>query len=168
MDAADDPAAGRSARHLLHLGFAIHGEQRHAERKGGGDLGLFLDGVAVGDTVRGSAGGEHIVRLGERGDVEAAAQADEQLEDFRRRIGLHRIEHFGVRQRLGEVQIVLTDDVEIDDEARSVVGARFKKFADACGHLHKAPYPAGGVATEVNLLRRAPFRTIADALTSLR
>ena len=138
MDAADHPAAGRGARDLLHLGLAIHGEQRDAEREGGGDLALFLDGVAVGDAVGRGAGGERVMRLGERGHVEAAAQAGKQLEDFRRRIGLHGVEHLGVRQRLGEVQIVLTDDVEIDDEAWSVIGTRFKKFADACGHLHKS------------------------------
>ena len=52
MDAADHPAAGGGARDLFDLGFAIHGEQCHAEQKRFGDLALFLDGVAVGDAVR--------------------------------------------------------------------------------------------------------------------
>ncbi len=101
-----------------------------------------------------------------RGDVEAAAEPGQKLEDFRRRIGLHGVEHLGVRQRLGEVLIVLAHDVEIDDEAGSAIGAMLEKFADACGHRHPAPYPAGGVAAEVNLLRRARFRTIAEPLAS--
>ena len=134
MDAADHPAAGRGARDLLHLGLAIDGEQGHAEPEGGGDLALFLDGVAVGDAVGRGAGGEHVVRLGDRGDVEAAAEAGQQLENFRRRIGLHGVVHLGVRQHLGEVQVVLADDVEIDDEAGSVIGTLLQKFADACGH----------------------------------
>ena len=93
VDTADHPAAGRRARHLLDLGLAVDREQRDAEAEGLGDLALFLDGVAVGDPVGRRAGGEHVVRLGDRGDVEAAAQPDQQLEDFRRRIGLHRVEH---------------------------------------------------------------------------
>jgi hypothetical protein len=97
MDAADHPAAGRGARHLLHLGLAIDGEQRDAEPKGLGDLALFLDGVAVGDAVGRRAGRQHVMRLGNRGHVEAAAEAGQQLEDFRRRIGLHGVEHLGVR-----------------------------------------------------------------------
>ena len=45
------------------------------------------------------------------------AELGQQLEDFRRRVGLHGIEHLRVRQRLGERQIVLADDVEVDHQA---------------------------------------------------
>ena len=162
MDAADHAAAGRGARHLLDLGLAVDREQRDAEPEGFGDLALFLDGVAVGDAVRRRAGGEHLVGLGQRGDVEAAAEIGQQLEDFRRRIGFDGVEHLGVRQHLGEVLIVLAHDVEIDDEAGSVIGAMLEKFADACGHATQLPDPAGGVAAEVNLLRRARSRVIAE------
>jgi hypothetical protein len=51
-------------------------------------------------------------------DVEAATDPDQELEDLRRRIGLHRVEHFAVWQRLGKVQIVLAHDIEVDARGR--------------------------------------------------
>ena len=152
MDAADHPAAGRGARDLLDLGLAVDGKERDAEREGGGDLALFLDGVAVGDALGRRAGGERGFGLAHRGDVEAAAELGQELQDFRRRIGLDGVEHFGVGQRLGEAQIVFADDVEVDHEAGSFIAALLEKFADACGHLDPLPDPAGGVAAKVNLL----------------
>ena len=136
--------------------------------EGFGDLALFLDGVAVGDAVRRGAGGEDLMGLGQRGDIEVAAEIGQELEDFRRRIGLHRVEHLGVRQHFGEVLVVLPHDVEIDDEAGSVIGTMLEKFADTCGHATQLPDPAGGVAAEVNLLRRARPRVIAELRTSPR
>src|SRR5262249_49723481 len=100
------------------------------------------------------------------GDVEAAAEPGEQLEDLRCGVGLDGIEHFAVGQRLGEIEIVLADDVEVDYQTRSVIAALLEKFADACGHRHPLPDPSGGVAGKVNLLRRARFRTIAEPLAS--
>ena len=99
MDAADDARAGRRAGDLLDLGLAVDREQRDAEPEGGGDLALLLDGVAVGDAVGRAAGRQHRLGLADRGDVEAGAELGQQLEDFRRRIGLHRVEHPGVGQR---------------------------------------------------------------------
>ncbi len=139
MDAADHAAAGRRARDLLHLRLAVDREQAHAERVGGGDFALLLDRVAVGDAVGRAAGREHGLRLADRGHVEARAEIGEQLQDRRLRIGLHGIEHARVRQRLGESQIILADDVEIDDEAGSLVAALLQEFADACGHLRISP-----------------------------
>ncbi len=46
----------------------------------------------------------------------------EQVENLGRRIGLDGVEHPRVRQRLGEIDIVLAHDVEIDDQARAVFG----------------------------------------------
>jgi len=42
MDAADHPAAGRGARHLLDLGLAVDGEQRDAELERGAISLSFL------------------------------------------------------------------------------------------------------------------------------
>ena len=97
------------------------------------------------------------MRLRQRSHVEAAAEPGQELEDFRRRIGLDGIEHFGVRQRLGEVLIVLADDIEVDDKAGSAVETLLQEFADTRGHSHHSPNPTGGVAAKVNLLRRARF-----------
>ena len=63
MDTADHAAAGRSARHLLDLGLAVDREQGHAEAEGFGDLALFFDSVAVGDSLRGRASGEDLMGL---------------------------------------------------------------------------------------------------------
>ena len=49
------------------------------------------------------------------------AELGQQLEDLRRRIGLHRVEDLGVGQRLGEGEIVVAHDIEVDHEAGSVV-----------------------------------------------
>jgi hypothetical protein len=44
------------------------------------------------------------------------------------------IEHLRVRQRLGEGQIVFSYDVEVDDQARAVVGPLTQELADARSH----------------------------------
>jgi hypothetical protein len=142
MDAADDAAAGRDAGDLLDLGLAVHRKQRHAERSSGRDLALLLDRVAVGQALGRGAGGEHRLGLAHRGDIEAGAELGQELEDFRRRVGLHGIEHLGVRQRPGEGRIVLADHFEVDDQTGSLVLAVLEKFADACGHSSRFPYCA--------------------------
>ena len=124
MDAADHAAAGRGARDLLDLGLAVDGKQRDAEPEGGGDLALLLDGVAVGDAL----GRARRRRARPRSRCTEAtskqrAELGQQLEDFRRRIGLDGVEHLGVRQRLGEGQVVLAHDVEVEHQAGSVIGA---------------------------------------------
>jgi hypothetical protein len=79
------------------------------------------------------------IRLGHRGDVEARAELGQELEDLRRRVGLHGVEHLRVGQRLGEGEIVLAHHVEVEHEAGSFVVRRFREFADACGHLELLP-----------------------------
>jgi len=144
QDAAEHPRTGRGARDLLHLGLAVDREQPHAERKGAGDIALLLDRVAEGDAIGRRACGERHLDLGNRGGVEAGAEAGEQRQHFRRRIRLDGIEHARVRQRVGEGKVVLAHDVEIDDEARSVVAAIAQKFADALGHGALPNRPMGG------------------------
>ena len=139
VDAADHAGAGRGAGDLLDLGLAVDGEQRDAEPEGGGDLALLLDRVAVGDAVRRGAGGEHRLGLAHRGDVEAGAELDQELEDLRGRVGLDGVVDLAVGQRLGEGIVVVADDIEVDHEAGSFVGAALEKFANACGHLDLAP-----------------------------
>ena len=67
---------------------------------------------------------EHDFDLGHRSGVEARAEPGQERQHLRRRIGLHGVEHARVGQRLGEGLIVVAHDVEIDDEARTVVVAR--------------------------------------------
>ena len=114
---------------------------------GARDVAFLLDGVAEGNAVRRGAGGEHHLDLGDRGGVEAGAERGEELENFRRRIGLHGVEHARVRQRLGEGQIVVADDVEIDDEARTIITAVAQKLADALGHGALPSYSSRGGPT---------------------
>src|SRR5262249_54827004 len=110
----------------------------HAERKGPRDVALLLDGVAIGDAVGRGASRQHHLDLGDRGGVEAGAQLGEQAQDLRRRVRLHGVEHARVGQRLGEGLVVVTDDVEIDDQAWCVVfplrASLAEELADALGH----------------------------------
>ena len=116
-DAAEHPAARRRAGDLLDLGLAIDREQAHAERIGSRDVTLLLDRVAVGDAVRGGAGREHHLDLGDRGGIEAGAESGKQRQHLGRRVCLHGVEHARVRQSLGEAEIVFADNIEVDDEA---------------------------------------------------
>ena len=115
--------------------------ETHTERVGARDVALLLDGVAIGDAVRGwrrprapsrSTGIEAVSK-------HEARSKRKQRRHFGRRIGLHGVEHARVGQRLGEVQIVLADHVEIDDEARPVVLmgrlAGTQKITDARSHM---------------------------------
>ena len=90
--------------------------------------------LPIGDAIRRRAGRERHLDLGDRGGVEAGAEAGEQRQHFRRRVGLHGVEYARVGQRLGEAEIVFADDVEVDDEAWPVVVAIAQKIADARGH----------------------------------
>ena len=76
--------------------------------------------------------------LDDRSRVEARAERREQREHLRRGIGLHGVEDARVGQRLGEGEIILAHDVEIDDEARADVAAfktaRAQEFLDTIGH----------------------------------
>ena len=134
-DATEHAAATRGAGHLLDFGFAVDGEQADAERERRSDLGLFLDGVAVGNAVGAGAGFEHGSGFADRCDIERAAEAGEEFQDFRGRIGLHRVVYLGVRQHSGEAVIVFADDIKIDDEAGAAPGPVLEKFANARGHF---------------------------------
>ena len=137
-NAAEHAAPGAARRDLLDLGLAIDRIEANAEREGARDIALLLDRVAIRDAVGGGAGGEHHLDLRDRGGVEAGAQPGEQRQHFRRRVGLHRVEHARVGQRLGEAEVIVAHDVEVDDEARLVVLAAClavtQKIADALGH----------------------------------
>ena len=128
QDAAEDAAAGRGAGDLLDLGLAVDREQPDAELIGARDVALLLDGVAVGDAVGRGAGRQHHLDLGDRGGVEAGAERGQQRQHLRRRIGLHRVEHPRVGQRLGEGVVVVAHDVEVDDEA----GPSSSRFRGGC------------------------------------
>ncbi len=153
VDAADDAGAGGRAGDLLDLGLAVDRVKRHSQRKGGRDLALLLDRIAVGDALGQRAGGERRLRLGNRGDVETGAELGQELEDVGRRIGLDRVEHLAVGQRPGKRQVVLAHHVEIDHQAGAVVLAVLQEFTDACGHRDLAPYPATAACRLVNLLQ---------------
>ena len=75
---------------------------------------------------------------GVKAALEAGAEAGKEREHLGRRVGLHGVEHARVGQCLGEAEVVLADDIEIDDEARPVVMAVLLAIAqevtDARGH----------------------------------
>ena len=101
---------------------------------GARDVPFLLDRVAEADPIRRRAGGEREFDLGDRGRVEARAEIGEQVQDLGRRIGLYRVEHPRVGQRVGEAEIIVAHDVEIDDEAWSVLAVGGEEFLDAIRH----------------------------------
>ena len=139
QDAAEHFRARRGARDLLDLGLAVDGEQADAERVGARDVLFLLDRVAEADALGRRAGGQRLLDLGQRGGVEARAEARQQIENLGRRIGLDGVEHARVGQRAGEAEIVLAHDVEIDDEARPVFAVAGEEVPDAVSHERHPP-----------------------------
>ena len=133
-DAAEHFRAGRRAGDLLDLGLAVDRVKAHAERVGARDVTLLLDRVAIGDAVGRRAGRERHLDLGDRSGVEAGAKLRQEREHFRRRIGLHGVEHAGVGQGLRKHRVVVAHDIEVDDEARPVIAAIAQEVADALSH----------------------------------
>ena len=153
-DAAEDLAARGGARDLLDLLAAVDREEADAALEGGGDVALLLDGVAVGDALGGGAGGERHVDLGNARAIEGRAEAREQLQHFRLGIGLDRVEDAAVRQRLGEGEVVLAHDIEVDDEAGAVGSSVAEEIADTVGHSRALPSERVETAGPLLLARR--------------
>ena len=97
-------------------------KEPHAKRIGARDVALLLDRIAEADAIGRRAGGERSARSRRRRPCRSRSRAREQREHFRRGIGLHGVEDARVRQRLGEAEIVLAHDVEVD--ARGKVRCR--------------------------------------------
>jgi hypothetical protein len=94
----------------------------------------FLIVVAVADAIGRRAGGHRLLDFDDRSSVETRAEPDQQIEDRRIGIGLDGVEYARVRQRLGEPVIILAHDVEIDDQARSVLAMVRQEIHDAIRH----------------------------------
>ena len=132
-------APGARAGQLLDLRLAIDGKKADPERIGPGDVPFLLDRVAEADAVGRRAGGDRLLDLGQRGRVETGTEPGEQIENLRGRIRLDGVEHARVGQRLGEAQIVLAHDVEIDDEPRAVPAIEGEELPDAVSHERHPP-----------------------------
>ena len=129
-----DAGFPRGAGDLLDLGLAIDREQPHAELERAQDVALLLDGVAEGDALRRGARREHELDLRHRGGVEARAELREKAQHLRRGIGLDGIEHARVRQRAGELHVVVLHDLEVEHHAGPVLMSVAQELADALGH----------------------------------
>ena len=72
----------------------------------------------------------------------------EQRQHFRRRVGLHGIEHAAVGQRLGKGLVVVAHDFEVDDEAglgvEALAAAVAQEFLDTFGHSTLPNGPSDG------------------------
>src|SRR4030081_1022402 len=159
-DAAEHLCAGGGARHLLDLGAAVDGEQPNAEREGARDIPLLLDRIAIGDALGGGTRGQRHLDFGDRGAVEARAHRGQQRQHFRRRVGLHRVEHAAVWQRRGEGLIVVAHDFEVDDEARldvlALAAAVAQEFLNTFGHSTPPNGPATGTRSKMISDKSAP------------
>lgn len=117
---AIDPCSGCSAREFFKLVNAVKSEEIDAPSMSVRDFCFALDGVperqAFGaDTQRLAA-----VNLAGAREVEIAAEFRESGNDFRRRVGLDRVEDPRVREDGAERVVLRPHDVEIDDETRSL------------------------------------------------
>ena len=136
QDAAEHAArrsAGRSTAcapgDLLDLGLAIDREEAHAELEGARDVALLLDRVAEGDAVGRRAGGERQLDLDHARRCRSTSRArPAELSTSGSGIRLHGVEHAGVRQSAGELRVVVAHDVEVDDEARAIVGPSSRRL----------------------------------------
>src|SRR6266478_6637799 len=137
-DAAKHLGAGGGTGGLFDFRGAIDGKQANAEREGARDVTLLLDRIAKGNAIGGRAGGKRHLDFSHRGAIEARAHRGQQRQHFRRRVGLHRVEHAAVRQRLRECLIVVAHHFEVDDETRldvlALVAAVAQEFLNTFGH----------------------------------
>ena len=73
----------------------------------------------------------------------STAELRQELQHLRFGIGLHGVEDARVRQRLCEGVVIVPHDVEVDDEAGSIVTSGFasrpEEFQDLVGH-RRLPY----------------------------
>ena len=134
QDAAEHPRAGGRLRQLLQFGLGVEGEQGNALAMGIGDVALLLDGVAERDAIGRGASLQAKIDFTGAGDVEVGAQPGQQGNDFGCRIGLDGVIHLGHRQPASDVEIVLSDHVEIDDQAGGGGLNVFQEAGDLGGH----------------------------------
>ena len=137
---AEDAGAGSLAGDLFHLFDAIDGEQADTQGMGAGDIAFFLDGIAVGNPIRGGAGGQRHFDLGHRSRIEAGLQRRQQLQDGRGRVGLYRVIDAGGGKGLSEPPEIAPYDIEVDDEAGAVRSFGGQEIENSsAGHLRMSP-----------------------------
>ncbi len=95
--AARQPSRPRPRNHRI---------ERNPTSEGALDITLLLDRVTEGNAVSRRAGSERHLDFADRGAIEGRAKLRQQFEDFRRGIGLDRVEDSGLRHRGGDGQIV--------------------------------------------------------------
>jgi hypothetical protein len=88
------------ARHGRSFDFfdAVDGEETETPFEGARNVPLLLDGVAEGNAGRVGAGCQHHFDFADRGAVKGRTEAFQEVQDFRSRVGLHRVEDGRVRQ----------------------------------------------------------------------
>jgi hypothetical protein len=129
---AEHAGPGCGTGDLLDFLVAVDGKQRHAERVGTGNVAFFLDGVAIGYTIGSRSRLHRHLDFGDGRAIEVGTHIGEQPQDFRRRIGLHRIEDRAVGQRLAERLEIVADHVEVNDQARTIGAAGANEIENAC------------------------------------
>jgi len=126
-DAAEHAAAGRNARDLLDLGHAIDANRR-TPSAWARDIAFLLDRVAT-RCGRLRRRRRAPFRSRRRTPYRSRSRACQQREHFRRRFGLHGVEHARIRQRLGE-GVVPRHAVDVDDVPSSTGTAPSPSAAD--------------------------------------
>ena len=119
---------------LFHFFRAINGVEADTERIGAGDVAFLLDGVAIGNAVRGCTGGQNHLDFGNGGRVEARSELCEQGQNFGGRICLHGVVHAAFRQSAGQALEVLTHHFQINDNERLVGSGGAEKVVNSISH----------------------------------
>ena len=150
QDAAIDARARRVLRDLQQFRLAVEGEHGHTGRMRGLDGGHLLHRIAVGDVGRLRPRGEAGLDLLPRRGVEIGAEPGQPRENWRRRVGLHRVIDARQGQRVLQAAEILLDAVHVHDETRRRRRGIAQVLGDLWGHRHTLQAPVD------RLLRRRP------------
>mmetsp|Transcript_5226 Transcript_5226/g.9217 ORF Transcript_5226/g.9217 Transcript_5226/m.9217 type:complete len:230 (+) Transcript_5226:671-1360(+) len=109
---------------LFQLLGRVHGKDINAHGMGEGNVSGFLDRVAKGDMRRRGTGIEAHLDLDARGGVEPGPHRGEARQDFRRRVGFHRVVDVGLTKACRQRIVLLCHAIHVEDQRRALEAMR--------------------------------------------
>ena len=137
-DAAEHTGTRRGACDLFNFLNTIHGEHGDAVVVGTRNIALLLDGVAKRNPVGGSTGIQSHLDFGNARRIKTRTEISQKLQNFRRWVGLYGIKNTRVRHGARKSFIIVSNNFEINDEARAFWSSVTEEIKNAggCGHVH--------------------------------